>query len=70
VPIQIKFIDRASYYQAFQDFDITGKTEKIEQIMGLALTNSYHKRPAYVQGQDIVSLQEYGKNTINHTQIF
>jgi len=46
VPINIKFIDRKSYYNAFQEFDSNGKTIIMEEIVGKALTNSYHKRLA------------------------
>jgi len=43
VPINIKFIDRKKYYQAFRDFDTKGVTTIMEEIIGKALTNSYYK---------------------------
>lgn len=61
VPINIKFIDRKDYYQAFKEFDWSAKTTIMEEIIGKALTNSYHKRLAYLEGSEIVSLLEYSK---------
>ena len=61
VPINIKFVDRQLYYDAFKEFDEQKKTEIMESIVGKALTNSYHKRLAYLEGKEIVTLSEYGK---------
>jgi Fic family protein len=62
VPINIKFIDRAKYYDAFREFDEKGKTEIMEEIVAKALTNSYHKRLAYLEGKRIMTLVEYAKS--------
>lgn len=61
VPINIKFIDRKDYYQALKEFDWSNKTTIMEEIVGKALTNSYHKRLASLEGSEIVSLLEYSK---------
>ena len=61
VPINIKFIDRKYYYQAFKEFDWSNKTAIMEEIVGKALTNSYHKRLAYLEGGEIITLLEYAK---------
>ena len=61
VPINIKFVDRQKYYDAFGEFDKTGSTAIMEEIVGKALTNSYHKRLAYLEGKTIVSLAEHAK---------
>lgn len=61
VPINIKFADREDYYQAFREFDWKNKTTIMEEIVGKAITNSYHKRLAYLEGSEIVSLLEYSK---------
>ena len=53
VPVNIKFIDRKRYYEAFKEFDEKGKTFIMEEIVGKALTNSYHKRLAYLEGKKI-----------------
>ncbi|MFC1797803.1 hypothetical protein ACFLY2_01135 [Patescibacteria group bacterium] len=49
MPINIKFIDRQLYYDAFKEFDSKGKTKKMEEIIYKAITNSYHKRLAYLE---------------------
>jgi Fic family protein len=59
VPINIKFIDRKKYYEAFREFDTDGRTGIMEEIVGKALTNSYHKRLAYLEGKTIITLHEY-----------
>ncbi|MCX6765250.1 MAG: Fic family protein, partial [Candidatus Nealsonbacteria bacterium] len=51
VPINIKFIDKKKYYEAFKEFDEKGKTTVMEEIVGKALTNSYYKRLAYLEGK-------------------
>lgn len=61
VPINIKFIDRKLYYDAFREFDDKRKTSIMEGIVGKAITNSYHKRLAYLEGMEIVTLVEYAK---------
>lgn len=61
VPINIKVIDRVKYYEAFKEFDKSGKTDLMEEIIGKALCNSYYKRLAYLEGKDIVTLSEYAK---------
>jgi len=70
VPINIKFIDRKKYYEAFREFDMSGVTNIMEEIVGKALTNSYHKRLAYLEGKKIVSLAEYAKSQkISHSNL-
>ncbi len=70
VPINIKFIDRKKYYEAFRQFDLTGKTLLMEEIVGKALTNSYHKRLAYLEDKKIITLSEYSKiNKISHSNL-
>jgi len=70
VPINIKFIDRNKYYEAFKEFNEKGATAIMEEIVGKALTNSYHKRLAYLEGAQIMTLAEYGKvNKISHSNL-
>ncbi len=69
-PINIKFIDREKYYEAFKEFDTKGTAKIMEEIVGKALTNSYHKRLAYLEGKKIITLAEYGKiNKISHSNL-
>lgn len=70
VPVNIKFIDRKMYYEAFRAFDEKGSTKIMEEIVGKSLTNSYHKRLAYLEGAQIVTLAEYGKkNKLSHSNL-
>ncbi|KKS44089.1 MAG: hypothetical protein UV05_C0012G0018 [candidate division CPR1 bacterium GW2011_GWA2_42_17] len=70
VPINIKFIDRQKYYDAFRDFDTDGSTDIMEEIVGRALTNSYHKRLAYLESKKIVTLVDYAKeNKLSHSNL-
>lgn len=61
VPINIKFIDRVKYYEAFREFDDKGETKIMEEIIGKAICNSYYKRITYLEEKEIVSLLEYAK---------
>lgn len=70
VPINIKVIDKKNYYEAFKEFDQKGSTVIMEQIVVKALTNSYHKRLAYLEGKKIVTLSEYGKiHKLSHSNL-
>lgn len=61
VPINIKFIDRSMYYDAFREFQTKGVTKIMETIVVRALTNSYHKRLAYLENKTIMNLSDYAK---------
>lgn len=61
VPINIKFISREDYYDAFREYEINGSIKKMEEIVYKALLNSYHKRLAYLEGKKIVKLSEFAK---------
>ena len=70
VPINIKFIDRKKYYEAFREFDSKGKISIMEELVGKALTNSYYKRLAYLEGKKIITLAEYAKkNKLSHSNL-
>ena len=70
VPINIKFIDRRKYYEAFQEFDGKGTTAIMEEITAKALTNSYYKRLAYLEDKKIITLSEYAKiNKLSHSNL-
>ena len=70
VPINIKFLDRSRYYDAFNEFNTNGKTAIMEELVGRALTNSYHKRLAYLEGREIITLSEYAKqNQMSHSNL-
>lgn len=61
VSINIKFIDRAMYYDAFREFQIKGGTKIMETIVAKALTNSYHRRLVYLEDKVIMDLSDYAK---------
>lgn len=70
VPVNIKFIDRKMYYEAFNEFDEKGATAIMEEIVGKSLTNSYHKRLAYLEGAHIMTLADYAKKyKISHSNL-
>jgi Fic family protein len=70
VPINIKFIDRKKYYEAFREFDAKNDAAIMEEIVGKALTNSYHKRLAYLEGKKIITLADYAKkNKLSHSNL-
>ncbi len=63
VPINIAFVDRSRYYDAFKAYDSKKETKIMEEIIGRALTKSYHKRLAYLEGKTIITLKEYAQQT-------
>ena len=68
--MNIKFIDRKMYYEAFKEFSEKNTTKIMEEIVGKALTNSYHKRLAYLESAHIVTLAEYAKKyKISHSNL-
>jgi Fic family protein len=70
VPVNIKFIDRQKYYEAFNEFDREEKTAIMEEILYKALTNSFHKRLAYLEGKEIITLGEYSKRMkLSHSNL-
>jgi Fic family protein len=61
VPINITFIDRSKYYDAFNEYHKGQHTKTMEEIVFNALTNSYHKRLAYMEGRSVMTLNAYAK---------
>ena len=61
VPINIKFIDRKEYYSAFREFDTSRTTKIMDNLVGLALCQSFHKRLAYLEGKEIICLKDFAK---------
>ena len=58
------------YYEAFAEFQTKGSTAIMEEIVGKALTNSYHKRLAYLEGKKIIALADYAKqNKLSHSNL-
>jgi Fic family protein len=60
-PIIIRNKEKQEYYQAFRDYDETGKCKKMEKIVALAVMESFHKRNTYLESKKIISLSEYAR---------
>jgi Fic family protein len=70
VPINIAFVDRSKYYDAFNEYHTRQGTKMMEQLIFRALTNSYHKRLAYMEGQAIMTLNAYAKkHKLSHANV-
>jgi Fic family protein len=70
VPVNIKFVDRSRYYEAFREYDREAGSTIMEDILFKALTNSYHKRLAYLEGKQIITLGEYArKMQLSHSNL-
>ena len=58
------------YYHGFKEFAEKGTAKIMEEIVGKALTNSYHKRLAYLEGSHIMTLGEYAKKyKVSHSNL-
>jgi len=53
--------EKQTYYQAFGEYKDLKKTKVMEKIVTLALTESLHKRIAYLQGDKIIALADFAK---------
>jgi Fic family protein len=53
--------EKRTYYQAFGEYKDHKKTKNMEKIISLALTESLHKRLAYLQGDKITTLADFAK---------
>jgi Fic family protein len=70
VPINIAFVNRARYYDAFKECETSGATAIMEELIGRALTVSYHKRLAYLEGKRIIALTAYAKEAkLSHSNL-
>ena len=70
VPINIAFSNRASYYEAFKEFEKSSSSNIMQEIVGRALLESYHKRLAYAEGKQIITLNEYAKShRLSHSNV-
>jgi Fic family protein len=59
--IIIRDKEKQTYYEAFGEYKDLNKTKTMEKIITLALTESLHKRIAYLQGDKISTLADYAK---------
>jgi uncharacterized small protein (DUF1192 family) len=59
--IIIRDKEKETYYQAFADYRERKNAKTMEKVFSLALTESLHKRIAYLKGEKIITLAEYAK---------
>lgn len=59
--IIIRDKEKHLYYKTFSYFRDEKSTKQMEQIVYLALSEGLHKRIAYLESQEIISLAEYSK---------
>lgn len=52
---------RDYYYPAFQAYQDSQSTEKLDSLLSLSLMESLHKRLAYLKGLEITKLTDYAK---------
>lgn len=57
--IIIRNKEKAEYYKTFSDYRNGKNTKTMEKIISLALTESLHKRIAYLKGEKIIKLADY-----------
>lgn len=70
VPINITFVNRSEYYDAFNEYHTRSKTKIMEDLVFRGLTNSYHKRLAYLEGRAVMTLNEYAKkHRLSHSNL-
>jgi len=60
-PIVIRDKEKQLYYAALQAYDDNRQTKLMEKILYLALSESFHKRIAYLQGDEIITLADYAR---------
>ncbi len=59
--IIIRDKEKLLYYRAFGEYKDSKNTKIMEKIITLALTESLHKRIAYLQGEQIATIADYAK---------
>ncbi len=59
--IIIRNREKKDYYKSFGDYRDGKNTKTMEKMMALALTESLHKRIAYLKGEKIITLADYTK---------
>ncbi len=57
----IRFRDRPTYYTSFREYDEKRNTKTFDTLLYLSLTESLHKRLAYLAGKKIITLSDYAR---------
>jgi Fic family protein len=61
-PIIIRDREKSHYYKSFKTYKQGEKIKEMNRVIYLALTESFHKRIAYLKGQQIVNLTDYARS--------
>ena len=61
--IIIRDKEKKDYYSTFAEYRDKKTAKKMEKILSLALTESLHKRIAYLRGSKIITLSDYAKTS-------
>lgn len=65
-PVIIRDKEKKEYYDAFKEYRQAKRAKVMERIHALALLESLHKRSAYLRGETVIELAEYGKTARKH----
>ena len=57
--ITVRNKEKATYYQAFRDYNDRQETKTMERALALGLLESLHKRTTYLRGAKIIRLSDY-----------
>jgi Fic family protein len=70
-PVIIRDKEKAVYYRSFSEYRDSGKKKiaTMDKVISLALLESFHKRIAYLRGENIVRLSEYAEKQKESTSI-
>ncbi len=58
----IRFRDRPTYYESFREYDERKNTKTFDNLLYLSLTESLHKRLAYLGWKKIITLADYARS--------
>ena len=61
--IIIRDKEKKDYYSTFSEYREKKTAKKMEKILALSLTESLHKRIAYLKGDKIITLSDYSKTS-------
>jgi len=59
--IIIRDKEKQAYYRAFGEYHDSKKAKSMEKLITLALTESLHKRIAYLHGDQIIQLADFAR---------
>lgn len=59
--IIIRDKEKTEYYRSFGEYRDSKKTKIMDSLLSLALSESFHKRLAYLKGKKIITLVEFAK---------